>query len=299
MAILFSEDFSGTDWSAWNQPPSSRRAGPFAGSGCGGGQSNTCNSGPSISFGALGTLVTAPGSGVTTCAIRMQYGLFASAPFTATEFPWVMRFADSPAIPFSDIENTFAGTLVISDSGTVSLTLSNSDTGPLYPAGPSFNSYDSASGVFPLDGSIHGIQVALTISTTIIGFTVVIDDVVVIAGSHTAIGNLCAATFGYFTLFNSASMAYCPFFVQTAGVAIVALGHYRSPTNTAVPADVMSNCSEFIVDSSASIISYPACGASPISADTCGGPGPRLLSVPRLFYTPYTTVLRSPTLVKK
>lgn len=256
MSVVFSTDFSETDFSNWDVADLAIPA-PIGTLGCAGGKSLTCAPG---GFGAFGSL-SLNRSRATTAAFRFQLSIFASSNFNS-DLPYVLSFVDSVA--GHDASWLFAGGLAIRYDGTVRLFFNGTTGAPGTPPAGSDN-IDSASGVFPVDGTNHAIQVLLTISAGTVDYEVIVDNVSVLSGTYAPSG-FCGDHWGYFSS-GPTGPSPCADFVDQHGFTDVAIASLRRPTTGVATA--MTRYTEFVWDDNQSSISYSPCSIAAIGGSTC------------------------------
>ncbi len=270
MSVLFHSIYNEGNWAAWPFSDVTRAA-PFpSGYGIGGGPSNTCNGGSdsALTWGNLGNNylpapVAPPPWGYHALTFKFQYAINASISINdgLNIILTVSDLLPISGVGFGNSDYMFASQLTINANGSLGLYIADG------LAGAGFN-FTSAPGVVPINGTIHGYQVAYNISPTSVSYAVLVDNVSVFSGTQ-AIAGHCGSGYGYMTNFAQT----CPFFVAQAAIVGWAIFHRSKPASTS-PRTILTNWAEFIVEDTGTTGSYPAAAVAPIALTICAGTPP-------------------------
>lgn len=262
MAVIFTEDWSSDDFTQWGEQtdpiPSSFSIRP--GRGADGGNAFTCSyTNIAVETATLEKSLTDYTTPYTELSVRFQYALYAESIA-----PWALVGVNNFYTFSSSVDTQFTS-LVLIDHVTGILTLFIDD-GLLGPV-------DFASSyVVPRDGTWHGYQVTYAFSGDhMVAFTVTVDNALVLSGSFTPTTTTppCMTPWGYFDPINA--IPSCVTYVPSAGISNFRIGVGRLPAQCG-PAEWVAAMSTVEVDSSASIVDWPACDAIPLDGSFCSPP---------------------------
>lgn len=221
-----------------------------AGLGCLGGYAFTCSDVVSL-YKAVATYA----SPLTAITVRAEYAFFSTfAPTTLdgvnTELK-IFEINDAVVLGTTYYTASFNSLVLLVADGTIRVKISTGLNSPL------FDVMDSAAGVFPIDGTLHAIQVLYSFPHTYqVDVIVVLDNVIIISDSYSTTNHAL-----YWTKNTGA---------VSAGVNEVALFASRG----AAGSTWMSSFGGVEIDDTARNANYGACPARTLAAGICASSFP-------------------------
>lgn len=244
-----------------------------------------------------GALVGLP-IGIQTATVRVSLGIYwdGITPFNISLAEWEVLY------PFRGV---FSGVLITGLSYTRIFLVLQQDGSLFLSVNLSTNFQVAGPGTFPLDGAQHAVEATISFPDYLtISWVVGVDGVTVLSGSDPTLTGVLSHT-SLNTGYSTDSNPDADPISQHAWIdAADAFWSHRTLSD--LTAAYIESLTHVRVDDSSSLGLLAATVDTPlVTSSSCGGPGgggggtdrdKTLLSVPRKYYTPYQTVLKSPNI---
>lgn len=230
--------------------------------GCGGGYAFTCSPSNSASPSYLtdanaGKILSASATPYTDFTFKAQLAIYTAGAGLGGLPLQLASFDNYNWETSSSGNHWFQLALFVNPDGSLSLT--SVGDGP----------YDTSSaGAFLLDGSVQGIQVALTFfGTSSVGYEVVVNNATVLSGTFSTSIPAFSCYRNWGTLTEHAGPPNCDYFSPRAGVSAFDIVGTRYPRPAVSALEVMTAWMAVIVDDTGATSDYPACSAQPLTVE--------------------------------